>query len=351
MTLSECINTERKIKSAFRRSLSVNIAVLMLFVIAMLLLLGYENMYMQDIILWIVDVLSPVGEALAGLFFPGDPQAAADAYRSAALSVESLLIIQMIIYILTITVPMFCFLKTRGRKISFGFPAVPAVTPKPVLTAVFALGAGYIASLIGTLIFSFLPTSGGYDSLPDTASGVILYFISLVILPAIFEEWAFRGVILRSLLPYGRTFAVVFSSLVFGLMHLNPPQSLFAFVLGLVMGYAFTATGSIWPGVFIHAVNNAVSFAAQYAMLSDDYGFPAIALLSVFMYGSMIFAVAFLVFILVRRRSSPFYTEPARRHFPGLTAANILSSSSLCASFAVMLVIYLVFVFALFGAG
>ena len=100
---------------------------------------------------------------------------------------------------------------------------------------------------------------------PGTLGGVALYCIMISVLPAIFEEWLFRGIMQKNLAPtIGRVPAIVISALVFGLMHNEPAQSVFAFVFGLVAGYAFDKTGSIWFGALIHMVNNAVSFVSTY---------------------------------------------------------------------------------------
>ncbi|MDQ5983109.1 MAG: hypothetical protein RUMPE_00107 [Eubacteriales bacterium SKADARSKE-1] len=93
----------------------------------------------------------------------------------------------------------------------------------------------------------------------NTPLGILFFLISLAIVPAISEEFVFRGVILGSLRKFGDNFAIFSSALVFGLMHGNIEQFVFAFILGLYLGYSVTKTNSILPAMIIHFVNNLFS--------------------------------------------------------------------------------------------
>lgn len=104
--------------------------------------------------------------------------------------------------------------------------------------------------------------SGAEDlTVPDSgdAAGLFLSAAGYAVMPALVEEFAFRGVILQPLRKYGDTFAVVASSAVFALVHGNMVQIPFAFVAGLALGYVCVATGSIWTGSAIHFINNLFS--------------------------------------------------------------------------------------------
>jgi len=87
-------------------------------------------------------------------------------------------------------------------------------------------------------------------------------FISVVIAAPLAEEWLCRGVILKGLLanrmpPYK---AIVWSALIFAVIHLNPWQAIPAFCLGFAMGWVYWKTRSLWPCIFMHAVNNGLAF-------------------------------------------------------------------------------------------
>lgn len=96
-------------------------------------------------------------------------------------------------------------------------------------------------------------------SAPTNPVAIILQIILLCVMAPIFEEFAFRGVIMQSMRRYGDGFAIIASALLFGLMHSNTAQTPFAFIMGLVLGYIVVKTNSIWTAVALHAANNLTS--------------------------------------------------------------------------------------------
>ena len=90
----------------------------------------------------------------------------------------------------------------------------------------------------------------------------------LTSLPSMFEEVAFRGVLLTFfLVKYSKGKSIVFSSLGFGIIHFfnilsgrDPVwvtgQVIWAFILGLFYGYLFIKTGSLLPVMIIHYIGN-----------------------------------------------------------------------------------------------
>lgn len=82
-------------------------------------------------------------------------------------------------------------------------------------------------------------------------------FLLTAIFAPIFEEWLCRGMVLRGLLTKMKPgWAIVVSALFFAVIHLNPWQALNAFIIGVVMGYVYYKTGSLWLTMLIHFVNN-----------------------------------------------------------------------------------------------
>jgi len=71
------------------------------------------------------------------------------------------------------------------------------------------------------------------------------------------EELVFRGIIYRGYrMDGGRRGALILSSLMFGLMHMNANQAVYAFVLGLVLALVYEATGSLWASFLCHFIFN-----------------------------------------------------------------------------------------------
>jgi len=86
----------------------------------------------------------------------------------------------------------------------------------------------------------------------------------LAILPGICEEIAFRGTLLyglrRRFRPTGLTVVV---GIIFGLFHVSLFRIIPTSFLGIVLTATALLTGSIFPGMLLHAGNNAFAYAAS----------------------------------------------------------------------------------------
>ncbi len=84
-----------------------------------------------------------------------------------------------------------------------------------------------------------------------------LLILSSALIPAICEEWAFRGFLLGSLKNrYKKLTAIILCGLIFGLFHLSPMQILLVSVFGVVMAVVAYESGSIFPTMLMHFLNN-----------------------------------------------------------------------------------------------
>ena len=103
--------------------------------------------------------------------------------------------------------------------------------------------------------------------LTDVLTGGL--FSSLLIvaaLPAFVEEASFRGAIYASLRGCRPVRAIILSGVMFGLMHMNFNQFMYATVLGIVMGFLLEATGSILSTMILHFCFNANSVILLWAL-------------------------------------------------------------------------------------
>lgn len=136
------------------------------------------------------------------------------------------------------------------------------------------LCASYINSFMMS-VFGEIPES--YSQLLDETATyepyqMLLMFMSTAILPAVCEELLFRGAVLSNLLPYGKGAAIAGSAMLFGLMHQNPYQLFCATVTGLILGYAYVKSGSIWLPTAIHFTVNTLAIAQEivYVNMSES---------------------------------------------------------------------------------
>ncbi len=89
-------------------------------------------------------------------------------------------------------------------------------------------------------------------------------FASFVIAAPIFEELIFRGVMLDGLLKrYSPNKSIFISSLIFGIVHLNPWQFITAFGIGLFMGWVYYKTRNLSLCIIMHFTNNLLAFLSM----------------------------------------------------------------------------------------
>lgn len=99
-----------------------------------------------------------------------------------------------------------------------------------------------------------------YDELMFTAGtgDVIWKLFVLCALPAFCEEILVRGFCQRSLSHlWGNRKAIIAAAIIFAVLHGNPWYLHLYFILGLVFGFIFYATGSLWAVILCHFINNA----------------------------------------------------------------------------------------------
>lgn len=85
--------------------------------------------------------------------------------------------------------------------------------------------------------------------------------LTLILFAPLFEETMCRGVVLGSVrAKYGVVAAWIASSLFFAVLHLQPLLVVNALIIGLILGFVYLATDSLWAPIILHAANNAVAY-------------------------------------------------------------------------------------------
>ena len=140
----------------------------------------------------------------------------------------------------------------------------------------------------------------------DTTHAIVMNFVTMAVIPAFVEEFLFRGLIQTNLRPFGRGVAIIGSAIMFGAMHQNIQQIFYATVAGLMLGYLYEETGSIWCGILLHLFNNAFSVFEATILQRWD---PTLADRVCTLIEGAIFGVGAICLVLLicrRRRASDF---------------------------------------------
>ena len=85
--------------------------------------------------------------------------------------------------------------------------------------------------------------------------------LSIAVFGPITEELVFRRVMIDDITrKTGKPWvAILISSVLFGLIHMNPAQIVFAIPVGAVFGWIYVKTGSMLPGLVGHIINNSIA--------------------------------------------------------------------------------------------
>ncbi len=108
----------------------------------------------------------------------------------------------------------------------------------------------------------------------DVAGGLpfAVLFFAIAILPPIVEELGFRGIMLQNYRESGVWSGILLSALLFGLMHMNLNQMLYAFVLGILMALLVEATNSIFSSMLMHFLINGSNVLMMYSSFQAAEG-------------------------------------------------------------------------------
>lgn len=136
--------------------------------------------------------------------------------------------------------------------------------------------------VIGTvaLLFGIVSPIGNLIPMPESIKEAfmdfgsqtgIYAFLLMVIAAPILEELIIKGIILDGLLKvYSPTKSILLSSLLFGLVHLNPWQFVTALIIGIFSGWVYYKTKSLSLSIIIHASANLSGYLMRYFIDIDS---------------------------------------------------------------------------------
>ena len=175
--------------------------------------------------------------------------------------------------------------------------------PQPLSLAAFllcliaAMGVGNVFNLLGNLVNSFFSAFNGRtmeemnpaaEMMMDMTPSMVIY---ACFLGPFMEELLFRDMILKRARRVGDRTAVVFTAVLFGLMHGNLLQFFYAAAIGLILGYVAVRTSSIRYTVLMHMAINSFSTVM---VAGQELAAAALGELAVIPY-----SLAFLVFLVL----------------------------------------------------
>jgi len=191
-----------------------------------------------------------------------------------------------------ITIRLICKKARKDNKVNFKISYIKIFNFKLLLCTLFLIGGYYLwyQSSIG-IVTAKIPLPQIFEQAfkKITTNDYSLVILAAIIAP-IFEEIIVRGIILEGLLnKYKPLTAIIISSFIFGIIHLDIPQIINATLLGILLGVIYYKTRSLILCISAHMLNNVLAFIILYTRLPFN--------IFSFFIGTIIFVIAGIFFI------------------------------------------------------
>lgn len=185
----------------------------------------------------------------------------------------------------------------------------------------------YASAYVGGILESILG-SEIVDISPDLGTGIVSFVINIIcigLIPAIMEEFAFRGVILGITRKYtGDGLAIIINAVLFSMLHGNLYQIPFTLALGFFLSYITVYTGNLVPAMVIHGINNSLSVIVS--TLSQTVSPLGMTVVTAVYYGVLLLVGIGGLVMLINQNDNPFMLSKERSE-DGKTAAKYYFSS------------------------
>lgn len=210
------------------------------------------------------------------------------------------------IYIQTISypllfIPAMMLASSQSRRNVFRIEPKPMDRPEqwkalPALLAV--VGMLGLAFLLDSLNYVMPEPSADIKAAMEILAGgpIFVSLLCTAVFAPFFEEWLFRGIVLRGLLRKLKpVWAILLSAVVFGLFHMNLWQAIPAALMGLLLGYVYWKTGSLKLTMLMHCANNTLSVLLMHLHGTDANDTMYDLIPNKFLYGGLIAVAAVLL--------------------------------------------------------
>ena len=207
----------------------------------------------------------------------------------------SMMILQLLIFIL----PGIFYCKLRGidtKKIRLS-----SLSPRKIWFVLSCFGVLVFGStLLNTATFYIFGSETQYslyDTFVPSGSSQIMNIVYIVItfalLPAITEEFIFRGVVLSEYSDYGIFTPFLMSAIMFSMVHFNLNQFIVYLYCGIVLAYVVYVTRSVWAAMLLHFLNN------LYAIFFESVLWDVIKAPNSLIFFLFVIATLFIVFLVL----------------------------------------------------
>ncbi|WP_317167305.1 type II CAAX endopeptidase family protein [Blattabacterium cuenoti] len=189
---------------------------------------------------------------------------------------------ESIVFAILYTIPfilLFLFISYKIQKNNLILDLTLKISPWYIYILFFCIM--FFLILINDYITSFVPKEGPIlgnmykeieSFLKEESKNPIPFFSTTILLAPICEEILFRGIILNGMLKnkIHPLKAILFSSFLFGLTHMNPWQFVGGLIIGSFIGFIYFTTTSIIDCILLHIFNNALALFTMFFFIKNE---------------------------------------------------------------------------------
>ena len=167
----------------------------------------------------------------------------------------------IVLQLLILVLPAVFYCKLKGRGFSSSL-RIRFFAPRKLLTVFYAFGTLVCGSALLNMAMHYLfgvQSTVDYSAIPAGSPDVlsVLYVaLTFAVVPALAEEFLFRGVFLAEYAPNGSITASLVSALLFAMLHFNPKALAVYFFGGLVFAFVTYVTDSLLSAMLLHMLYN-----------------------------------------------------------------------------------------------
>lgn len=175
-----------------------------------------------------------------------------------------------------------------GRHIKYGPYRKAWLLLLPAAGFMAAVGFNHMVPMLLEAVQSFIYVLGrsvfGMDWNVDffakynELSGIIysgpvwIMVLSIAVAAPVLEEFLYRGLIFKRLRTYLKPVpSMLISAFIFGIMHGNAVQFVYAFILGIFMAFVYEKFKTVWAAVIFHAGANLTSLVITLLLPEGGY--------------------------------------------------------------------------------
>ena len=170
-----------------------------------------------------------------------------------------------VLQVLILAIPPAIYARARGRKF-FSHMRLRFFKAVDIPLMIFALGLmifggatiSFYIYRVAPEFFRTSPSAMMAEGMNDPGA-VVYAVLSVAILPAVTEEFLFRGIVTAEYERNGVVLGVVLSSLTFALIHFDLVRIPVYFFNGVILALTMYATRSLFASMVVHAANNVLA--------------------------------------------------------------------------------------------